>query len=235
MKRILMSLGLALTMALPAWSADRAGQAVLVVGQAFVQGADGAKRRLRKNDTVQAGDTVSTGRHSYVNLLFDDEGRTLVGPNSAMKLEAFEYQPARHGGPREKGNPASRGEGRSVFSLLKGSLRAITGLIGRNDRSAYSMSTPVATIGIRGTDYFVVYCEDQCEGLGELPEGLVPEGGVVVGVHDGGVAVLNEAQQSFDVDKDNFLLVTATGEFVPLPGPPGFMLMNPLNDPANCQ
>ncbi|MDX1434446.1 MAG: FecR domain-containing protein, partial [Gammaproteobacteria bacterium] len=42
---------------------------------------------------------------------------------------------------------------RSFFSLLKGGLRTITGAIGKLNRKAYQIRTPVATIGIRGTEY----------------------------------------------------------------------------------
>ncbi len=236
MKKLIFSIGLAVFMVLPAVAAERAGKAVLVVGQAFAQDDAGAQRRLRKNGEVQSGDTITTRRHSYVNVLFDDESRILVGPGSEMKIEEFAFKRPPQGGPRQKGAAkADASEARSIFSLLKGGLRAVTGLIGQSDKAAYTMRTPVATIGIRGTDYFVVACEDQCQGLGDLPKGIVPEGGVIVGVHEGGVTVFNDQQQSFDLNVDNFLLVTKSGEFVPLPGPPGFMLLTPMNDPETCQ
>src|SRR3546814_15472343 len=39
------------------------------------------------------------------------------------------------------------------FRLLKGGFRAVSGLIGRVDHEEYRVSTPVATIGLRGTEY----------------------------------------------------------------------------------
>src|SRR5690606_35872190 len=43
------------------------------------------------------------------------------------------------------------GSERGLFGLLKGAMRAVTGAIGRVNRSAYEIQTPTATIGIRGT------------------------------------------------------------------------------------
>jgi hypothetical protein len=45
----------------------------------------------------------------------------------------------------------------SVLSLLRGTFRAVTGLIGRTARSNYKIVTPNATIGIRGTDHEPAY------------------------------------------------------------------------------
>src|SRR5262245_18006356 len=66
--------------------------------------------------------------------------------------------------------------------LLRGEFRTVTGLIGKGSGDAYSVVTPVATIGIRGTDYSAAYCEGDC---GDTPDGLY------VGVSNGGIDVTN--------------------------------------------
>ena len=49
-------------------------------------------------------------------------------------------------------------EDKGFFSLLKGAMRTITGLVGRSNKNALSSDDfPVATIGIRGTEFTVVY------------------------------------------------------------------------------
>lgn len=48
------------------------------------------------------------------------------------------------------------GQEKGFFSLLKGGLRTITGLVGRVNRSNYQVTTNVATIGIRGTEYTAI-------------------------------------------------------------------------------
>ena len=50
----------------------------------------------------------------------------------------------------------------AFFRLLKGGFRAVSGLIGHTRREDYAVQTPVATIGIRGTDYEVRMCSGDC-------------------------------------------------------------------------
>ncbi len=64
-------------------------------------------------------------------------------------------------------------DGNIVLALLKGSARAVSGLIADRQPRRYSMRTPVATIGIRGTSFQVTYCLQSCD----LPDGLYVTGG----------------------------------------------------------
>ena len=68
-----------------------------------------------------------------------------------------------------------------VFALLKGGLRAVTGLIGKRvNRDAYKLRTATATVGIRGTDFNAI----------EVPAGGEgPPPGVYVVVTDGQVVL----------------------------------------------
>src|SRR5690606_12189497 len=43
-----------------------------------------------------------------------------------------------------------------VFGLLRGVLRTVTGTIGKTKHEQYELRTPVATLGIRGTEYIAV-------------------------------------------------------------------------------
>jgi hypothetical protein len=237
MKQLILSIALVFLAASPVWAQSYAGKAVMVVGRAVVTDANGAERRLQKGDTVFAGETISTARHTYVNVLYRDEGRTLVGPNSQLRIDEFSYEEALPAaGPRSKGSSNSlKTAGTTALSLLKGSLRAVTGLIGKTNRENYSVSTLVATIGIRGTDFIVVQCDEQCDAMGPAPEGTNPKGGSVVGVYDGGVGVTNQDGNGVELGKDAFLLVTSAGEFVPLAVPPEFLLLTPLDDPQECE
>ncbi|HEY8118301.1 MAG TPA: FecR family protein, partial [Methylophilaceae bacterium] len=49
------------------------------------------------------------------------------------------------------------GQEKSFFSLVKGGLRAITGAVGHVNKTNYRINTPVATIGIRGTEFLASY------------------------------------------------------------------------------
>jgi mannose-6-phosphate isomerase-like protein (cupin superfamily) len=108
-------------------------------GTAQVQTGNATPRALRLGDQVQQGDTISTGANSNVALKFDDGEVTALTQNSRMTITAYQYE------------AASR-TGNMLLSLVRGGMRAVTGLLGANhpDRVAYRAAT--ATIGIRGTD-----------------------------------------------------------------------------------
>lgn len=232
MKTWMLSFVFALITALPAAAQDMAGRAVLVVGQAYATDSSGAQRVLRKNDAVYAGETISTLRHSYVNIQYTDDGRTLVAPNSQLKISEYSYKPTSSAGPRNR--PGSSNDvGRSVFSLLKGGFRAVTGLIGRTRRDNYSVRTAVATIGIRGTDAVYIDCSDgRCGDLG--PGGNDDPNTLIIGVFQGGVTAMLEKGDTLDVDPGQFVQVTKFG-FNRLAGMPGILLTMPMEDPQTCE
>ena len=127
-----------------AWPA--AGRVQFSTGEVVVAGSDGASRPLVKGAEFNSGDTIQTlsGR---VQLRFTDGGFVSLQPNTQFKVDEYAYE----------GNTAA--EGKNFFSLLKGGMRAITGLVGKSNKEAYRVNTPVATIGIRGTEYLAEFEE----------------------------------------------------------------------------
>ena len=76
---------------------------------------------------------------------------------------------------------------------MKGGFRTITGAItAGQDKSGYKITTAVATIGIRGTDYSVLYCDDDCEPLITSNDKRI-ENGLYAGVSQGAIVLLNNA------------------------------------------
>lgn len=128
---------------------------------------------LRPDEIVRSGDRVLTGADGRVELRFLDGGVMVVQPNSDFKVEAFRYDA---GG--EKG----------FFALAKGALRAVSGAIGKRNQADYRLTTPTATIGIRGTEYEAAEtpCGNAGCAAGERP-------GLTVRVIRGRVAVTNAA------------------------------------------
>lgn len=57
---------------------------------------------------------------------------------------------------------------RAFFRLVKGGFRTVSGLIGKVNQDDYRVSTPVATIGIRGTRYGVRICQGECADREEI-------------------------------------------------------------------
>lgn len=164
-------------------AAQAAGEVVKVVGRASAATLDGDLRRLDQGQALNSGDTVITATSSFVRMKLSDGGFVVLRPNTRFQIADYNYSDK----PEES---------RSVFSLLKGGFRAVTGLIGKRNRSAVSYRTAVATIGIRGTDLEVIDCSDGCPDLG-----TPPKPGLYFKVHNGGIDV---NQTPFDAGKGGF-------------------------------
>lgn len=130
-----------------------------VWGMAYAVSISGEKRELVKGSRIDVGDTV-VSETARVQLRFTDGGFVSLVPNSEFRVNAYSYS----------GKPD--GSERIAMELMKGGLRTISGLIGKAIQSAYEMKTAVATIGIRGTEYTVVY--------GESVSGTVSAGAIAV-------------------------------------------------------
>jgi hypothetical protein len=121
------------------------------VGGITATDAAGAHRLMATGAPVYPGDTIETPTNGYAVLVFRDETRMTVQPNTRMKIDDFVF---------DKKQPT---EGRFFVSLLKGGLRAFTGVIGRANHDNVTVRTPTATVGIRGTGWDL-QCIGSCAG-----------------------------------------------------------------------
>jgi hypothetical protein len=119
------------------------GRIVFSVGDVVGVDSDGKQRRLGRGSKLSAGDTVRTQR-GRAQIRFTDGGYTSLQPHTEFRIDDFHYDAKRVE------------ESVGFFSLLKGGLRTITGIIGKIRKKAYQLRTPVATVGIRGTEYLAV-------------------------------------------------------------------------------
>jgi len=121
-----------------------AGRVEFAIGGVTAIGADGRARPLTKGSEVNSGETIQT-TDGRVQVKFTDGGYMSFQPQTQFKIEDYSY------------NGKTDGSEKGFFRLVEGGLRAITGAIGHVNRPSYKLSTPVATIGIRGTEYVAVY------------------------------------------------------------------------------
>lgn len=133
---------LAAALLVPGWATaaeQKAGSVWMVKGQVRVQGQTGAERTLRLGDDVANGEAVSSSADSEAVLKMADGAMLALRPNSQFKIDNVK-------------RPDASG-GAFALSLLRGGLRIVSGLVGKRSPDAYKVRTPVATIGIRGTDH----------------------------------------------------------------------------------
>lgn len=163
-------------------SASAAGIATVanLSGVLSVKLPDGSIRVLSVKSEIMPGDILTTEKDTYARIRFSDGGEVTLRPNSQLKIDDYAYDEAKP----EKDS--------FIFSLVKGGLRTITGLVGkRGNRDAYRMQTATATIGIRGTTFGVLFCNNDCANI-KTPSGKPPENGIHVDVAEGAVEVKND-------------------------------------------
>ncbi|MGD9953588.1 MAG: FecR domain-containing protein [Burkholderiales bacterium] len=154
-------------------------------GTLHVQSADGSIRLLSEKSQVRVGDVVSTERESYAQIKMTDGGQITLRPNTQIRIDGYEFSEKEP----QKDN--------FLFALLKGGMRAVTGLIGKRvNRDAYKLRTATATVGIRGTDFNAIEIPPDAGG-GAPPPGVyvVVSDGLVV-LTSGGTELLASAGQT---------------------------------------
>lgn len=130
----------------PSVAAEQAGSVLGIKGEVTATGAGGA-RVLLKDDPVFVGESLETGANSYLVIAFVDGAKATVRPNSSLEIERYS---------------AAEADGGALISLVKGGLRAVTGAIAARDPDSYRVKTPAATLGVRGTEYYLRICEQDC-------------------------------------------------------------------------
>lgn len=150
------------------------GTVTQLSGTLSVRKADGSVRILSQRSQVESGDTVNTERDSYAQIRFTDGAQVTLKPSTAVKIDSFKFTEDK---PQEDS---------FLYSLVKGGLRAVTGVVGKRSSDRYQLGTATATVGIRGTTFNADDCVSErgseCARL---------ESGVYVGVSDGEIVVRN--------------------------------------------
>jgi len=90
---------------------------------------------------IYIGDTIKTGPNARLEMRMLDQGVITLGENSEFKIEDYLFD-------RDKG------VGKVVMNIVVGTFKAVSGRIGEIQNSSFALNSPVATIGIRGTEFW---------------------------------------------------------------------------------
>lgn len=119
------------------------GKATLVIGQAYLVSDAGEVLAMDRGSVVRVGDRIETGANGHVHLRFTDGGLVSVRPDSRLQIQKYSYS---------EGQPEAGG---IKFKLEQGVVRSITGAWGEAARERFRLNTPLAAIGVKGTDFVV--------------------------------------------------------------------------------
>lgn len=147
-KRIFFLAVLGMTMGSTAVLADPplptpVGRVVWINGTLKATMPNKEERALQKTSVIYLKDTLTTDANSKAQIVFTDQTQMTFRPSTTFYIDQYNYH----------AKPKDGSVGTYVMKLIEGGFRTITGLIAKNKPSDYQVNTPVATIGVRGTDY----------------------------------------------------------------------------------
>jgi hypothetical protein len=122
-----------------------AGTVVFKIGDPIVTNKQGS-RDIIKGDDLGSGDTILT-QSGIVQIRFADKSFMSLKPKTEFVIDTYNY---------DQNDTSSQ---QSKYKLNYGEIRTVSGLIGKTNQKDYSIETPVATIGIRGTKFRVAVLE----------------------------------------------------------------------------
>lgn len=135
------------------------GEVTLVIGKAYRLPERGGRVPLSRGSRIAEGDVITTKSNGHVHIRFIDEALVSVRPNSELSIQLYEY---------DASNPS---DSAVKFDLIEGVTRSISGEAARSARERFRLNTPIAAIGVRGTDFVVSADPDTTRAL--VNEGVI--------------------------------------------------------------
>jgi hypothetical protein len=135
-------------------------------------------RPLGLNASLMLNETVSTGAAARLEVTLKDNTRLTLGENAKLTLDRHVFNPA-----------AGRG---TIRLRLAGAFRVVSGQVSKLSRPDIVVTTPVATIGVRGTEFWAGPIDNQALGV------LLIEGAVRVS-NRAGAQILNRPGQGTNI------------------------------------
>jgi hypothetical protein len=157
-----------------------AGSVTHLSGVLFATHPDGTKKMLSIKSEIVKGDTLKTEVNTYARIKFSDGGEVVLRPETIFKIDSYSY-----------GASQSQPD-HFMVSLLKGGLRSVTGIIGKSNPENFKMKTETATVGIRGTHFGALLCNNDCAGIPTV-SGHPPGNGLHTDTAQGATVVSNAA------------------------------------------
>ena len=122
------------------------GRVVWVKGEVKAISADNATRELKRMSDIYLHDRIVTSKEGQGQIVMTDNSLIVFYPDTSTKLDQYHFNPKK---------PQSS-DGKTTIELAKGGARVVTGWVAKSEPKNFKLKTPVAVIGVRGTDFSVV-------------------------------------------------------------------------------
>jgi hypothetical protein len=180
---------------------DSIGQVSTVQGNATVTRAGAAAVALKASDPIYKSDVLATGASASLGVTFDDETTFSLSANSRIVVDEFVYQ---------EGGSANA----AAYNVVRGTVAFVASQVAKTGNM--TITTPTATMGIRGTTG-VVDVPDSAAAGGEAKIKLYPDADGRIGHIDvfdrqgGRLGALTQGASAFEIRRG------AGGRFAAVP------------------
>lgn len=123
------------------WAQERSGTLKNVEGEVTLV-REGRNLPAIPGGALREGDRIVTGRKSAAAATLQDGTVLSVGPNSTLDLTQYAFEPVSQNGSL-------------LVNLLQGTVRMVTGIMGKSNPELIKLTTPTTVVGVRGTDFIV--------------------------------------------------------------------------------
>jgi FecR-like protein len=180
---------LALVFSVTSQASTEFGKIHELEGRAYISDASENHVALHVGEEIYVGQTINTEEGAELHITSTDGGLIALRPNTVFRVDEYIAEES----PEDKVH----------MSLIKGSLRSITGWIPRYNPESYKVSVLTATIGVRGTDHEIT----------------IIEGGEEAGIHNAvyeGATVLRNPTGEVHVPAGHFAFAPHHGATTPV-------------------
>lgn len=134
-----------------------AGVVSMTIGKAYLND----DTLIKVGTELNEGDKIETLSNGHVYIRFVDNGLVSIRPDSQLLIEHYQF------------NADTPSNSVIKFDLTEGVMRSISGAGAKAARDKFRLNTPIAAIGVRGTDFVV-------KASSSLIQAVVNEGAIVV-------------------------------------------------------
>ncbi|HXX08071.1 MAG TPA: FecR domain-containing protein [Pseudolabrys sp.] len=187
-------------------ASDQVGQVATLQGIATVTRGNAASATLKLSDAIYKKDALQTGANSSLGVTFDDETTLSLTANARIVVNDFLYE---DGGKKNT----------AIFNIARGTVAFVASLVAKT--GDMTITTPTATLGIRGTTGVIDVPDSTAAGTGEAKIKLYPDADGRVGQID----VFNRQGGRLGA------LTQGSSAFVIRPGPGGQFAAVPFQIP----
>jgi len=120
--------------------ASSIGHVTGVHGNAWISRGD-HNLTLSSEASLQEHDQIVTAEDAWVKITLNDQTHITIGQKAKLTIDSYQFN--------------HTADSHASFTLGKGIFQAVSGAIGKVARKNFHVQTPTATIGIRGTEFYV--------------------------------------------------------------------------------